>query len=84
MQDKEENKRLYMRLANEVLNGKDLSVVDQLIDANFVEPTVDAAQSGGKRPEIPNRGRALRAGRKSARQPSAGTGLSTGSPTPET
>jgi predicted ester cyclase len=37
MHDKDENKRLYMRLANEVLNAKDLSVVDQLIDANFVE-----------------------------------------------
>ena len=37
MQDKDENKRLYVRLANEVLNGKNLSVVDELIDADFVE-----------------------------------------------
>lgn len=37
MHDNHENKRLYMRLANEVLNGKDLSVVDELIDADFVE-----------------------------------------------
>lgn len=33
----DENKRLYMRLADEVLNRKDLSIVDELIDANFVE-----------------------------------------------
>jgi len=31
------NKRLYMRLADEVLNGKDLSVVDELIAADFAE-----------------------------------------------
>lgn len=33
----EKNKRLYMRLADEVLNRKDLSVVDELLHANFAE-----------------------------------------------
>ena len=37
MNHSEENKRLYTRLANEVLNEKDLSVVDELIDVDFVE-----------------------------------------------
>jgi predicted ester cyclase len=37
MDDREHNKRLYMRLANEVLTGKDLSIVDELIDPQFVE-----------------------------------------------
>lgn len=37
MDDREDNKRLYMRLANEVLNGKDLSVVDELLDPQFTE-----------------------------------------------
>lgn len=37
MGDSAGHKSLYMRLANEVLNGKDLAVVDELLDAEFAE-----------------------------------------------
>ena len=40
------NKRLYMRLADEVLNGKNLSVVDELISPDFVEHV------GGERRQV--------------------------------
>lgn len=43
----DENKQLYMRLADEVLNRKDLSVVDELIDVNFVEHVAGAARLVG-------------------------------------
>ena len=33
----EENKRLYQRFMDEVVNGKDLSVVDELISDDFVD-----------------------------------------------
>ena len=35
--DRDEGKRLYRRLADEVLNGKNLSVVDELLAADFAE-----------------------------------------------
>ena len=37
MQPDHEGKRLYMRLATEVLNGKNLDVVDELLHKDFVE-----------------------------------------------
>lgn len=37
MERNDEGKRLYMRLAAEVLNGKNLAVVDELIHPDFVE-----------------------------------------------
>ena len=46
MSDREEGKRLYRRLAEEVLNGKNLSVVDELLAADFAE------HAGGQRRQV--------------------------------
>ena len=46
MSDCEEGKRLYRRLAEEVLNGKNLSVVDELLAADFAE------HAGGQRRQV--------------------------------
>jgi steroid delta-isomerase-like uncharacterized protein len=43
----DEGKRLYMRLATEVLNGKNLDVVDELIARDFVEHVAGEARQTG-------------------------------------
>jgi steroid delta-isomerase-like uncharacterized protein len=43
----DEGKRLYMRLATEVLNGKNLDVVDEIIARDFVEHVAGEARPTG-------------------------------------
>lgn len=50
MGDSDTNKRLYIRLAEAVLNEKDLSVVDELISSEFVE------HAGGQRRKVGTEG----------------------------
>ena len=47
MEPSHEGKRLYMRLATEVLNGKNLDVVDELIHPDFVEHVAGEARKTG-------------------------------------
>jgi steroid delta-isomerase-like uncharacterized protein len=47
MATNDEGKRLYMRLATEVLNGKNLDVVDELIARDFVEHVAGEARRTG-------------------------------------
>ena len=42
-----EGKRLYMRLASEVLNGKNLDVVDELLHKDFVEHVAEEQRKTG-------------------------------------
>src|SRR5258706_15317534 len=46
MDQRDQNKRLYQRLADEVLNKKDLSVVDELLSVDFAEHV------GGQRRQV--------------------------------
>lgn len=47
MPTNDEGKRLYTRLATEVLNGKNLDVVDELIARDFVEHVAGEARRTG-------------------------------------
>ena len=47
MATNDEGKRLYMRLATEVLNGKNLDVVDELLHKDFIEHVGGEARHTG-------------------------------------
>ncbi len=50
MDQTEQNKRIYQRLADEVLNRKNLAVVDELLAADFAE------HAGGQRRQVGTEG----------------------------